>query len=86
MAKRRFLVHLGLPHAGAGGLADLLAEHAVPLAGAGVRVPARSADEARRAALEMRRLHSTYGLKRKEVEERKRASLRTRLAAALVEG
>lgn len=68
MAKRRFVVHLGLPHTGAGGLAAALAEHAVPLADAGVRVPARSADEARRAALELRRLHSTYGLKRKEVE------------------
>jgi hypothetical protein len=68
MAKRRFVVHLGLPHTGAGGLAAALAAHAGPLAEAGVRVPARSADEARRAALELRRLHSTYGLKRKEVE------------------
>lgn len=68
MAKRRFVVHLGLPHTGAGGLAAALAEHAAPLAEAGVRVPARSADEARRAALELRRLHGTYGLKRKEVE------------------
>lgn len=68
MAKRRFVVHLGLPHTGAGGLAAALAEHATPLAEAGVRVPARSADEARRAALELRRLHGTYGLKRKEVE------------------
>ncbi|MGV3561788.1 MAG: hypothetical protein ACO1ON_00780, partial [Nocardioides sp.] len=50
------------------GLAAALAAHAGPLAEAGVRVPARSADEARRAALELRRLHSTYGLKRKEVE------------------
>lgn len=68
MAKRRFVVHLGLPHTGAGGLAAALAEHAAPLAEAGVRVPARSADEARHAALELRRLHGTYGLKRKEVE------------------
>ncbi len=68
MAKRRFVVHLGLPHTGAGGLAAVLAAHAGPLAEAGVRVPARSADEARRAALELRRLHGTYGLKRKEVE------------------
>lgn len=68
MAKRRFVVHLGLPHTGAGGLAAALAAHATPLAEAGVRVPARSADEARRAALELRRLHGTYGLKRKEVE------------------
>ena len=68
MAKRRFVVHLGLPDTGAGGLAAALAAHAGPLAEAGVRVPARSADEARRAALELRRLHSTYGLKRKEVE------------------
>jgi len=68
MAKRRFVVHLGLPHTGAGGLAAALATHAGPLSEAGVRVPARSADEARRAALELRRLHGTYGLKRKEVE------------------
>ena len=32
MAKRRFVVHLGLPHTGAGGLAAALAEHATPLA------------------------------------------------------
>ena len=68
MAKRRFVIHIGLPHAGGGSLAGALADHAAPLAEAGVRVPARSTDEARRAALELRRLHSTYGFKRKEVE------------------
>ena len=68
MAKRRFVIHIGLPHAGGGSLAGALSDHAAALAEVGVRVPARSADEARRAALELRRLHSTYGFKRKEVE------------------
>lgn len=68
MAKRRFVIHIGLSHAGGGSLAGALSDHAAALAEVGVRVPARSADEARRAALELRRLHSTYGFKRKEVE------------------
>lgn len=68
MAKRRFVIHIGLPHAGGGSLAETLAEHAGPLAEAGVRVPARIASESRRASLEIRRLHSTYGHKRKDVE------------------
>ncbi|MAY96348.1 MAG: hypothetical protein CMH84_07400 [Nocardioides sp.] len=68
MAKRRFVIHIGLPHAGGGSLAGALSDHAAALAEVGVRAPARSADEARRAALELRRLHSTYGFKRKEVE------------------
>lgn len=68
MAKRRFVLHVGLAHAGGGSLATALGDHAPVLAEAGVRVPARSAGEARRAALEMRRLHATYGHKRKEVE------------------
>lgn len=68
MAKRRFVIHIGLPHAGGGSLSTALGDHAAALAGAGVRVPARSAGEARRATLEIRRLHTTYGHKRKEVE------------------
>ena len=68
MAKRRFVLHIGLPHAGGGSLATALGDHAPVLAEAGVRVPARTAGEARRAALEIRRLHTTYGHRRKEVE------------------
>lgn len=68
MAKRRFVLHVGLPHAGGGTLATALGDHAATLAEAGVRVPARSAGEARRASLEVRRLHATYGHRRKEVE------------------
>ncbi|MBF4161254.1 hypothetical protein [Nocardioides acrostichi] len=68
MPKRRFVLVVGLPHAGAGPLADLAAESAASLAEAGVRVPARTADEARRAALELRRTHKSDGLERKDVE------------------
>lgn len=68
MAKRRFVIHIGLSHAGGGELATTLADHAAVLAEQGVRVPARSPGEARRAALEIRRLHATYGHRRKEVE------------------
>lgn len=68
MAKRRFVLHIGLPHAGGGSLATVLGDHAPVLAEAGVRVPARTAGEARRAALELRRLHATYGHRRKDVE------------------
>ena len=68
MAKRRFVIHIGLTHAGGGSLATALSDHSAALAGAGIRVPARTPGEARRAALEIRRLHSTFGHRRKDVE------------------
>lgn len=68
MGKRRFVIHVGLHHAGGGALGHGLAELAAPLAEAGVRVPARTAEEARRAAIEVRRLHATWGYRRKDVE------------------
>lgn len=68
MAKRRFVIHVGMPHAGGAPVAAALGEHAAVLAEQGVRVPARTAEEARRASAELRRRHASYGWKRKEVE------------------
>ncbi|ANH37437.1 hypothetical protein I601_0995 [Nocardioides dokdonensis FR1436] len=68
MSKRRFVLHVGLEHSGADGLAVGLAEHRDRLAELGVRCPARHPDESRRAAIELRRLHKSWGYHRREVE------------------
>lgn len=68
MSKRRFVLHIGLEHAGADGVAAGLVEHRERLAELGVRSPARTPDDSLRAAIEMRRLHKAWGFKRREVE------------------
>ncbi|GAA1776318.1 hypothetical protein GCM10009795_022990 [Nocardioides hankookensis] len=68
MAKRKVYLHVGLPRSGAGFLAAALAEHAGALAEQGVQVPAASADEMFRAAIEIRRDHRAWGYPRKAVE------------------
>ncbi|MCM0620334.1 hypothetical protein [Nocardioides bruguierae] len=68
MAKRRFVIQVGLHHAGAGSLGEALAASAETLAEHGVHVPARSREDARDAALELRRLHRAHGRRRKDLE------------------
>ena len=68
MAKQKTFLLVGLPHAGVPTLTDALEHHRAALEAAGIRVPARSADEAFRAAVELRREHRAWGLRRKDVE------------------
>jgi len=68
MAKQKTFLLVGLPHAGVPLLTAALEQHRDHLEAAGVRVPARSADEAFRAAVELRREHRAWGLRRKDVE------------------
>ena len=68
MAKQKTYLIVGLPHAGVPLLTSALEQHRDELATVGVRVPARSADEALRAAVEVRREHRAWGLRRKDVE------------------
>ena len=68
MAKQKTYVLVGLPHAGVPLLTGALEHHRDALVAAGVRVPARSADEAFRAAVEVRREHRAWGLRRRDVE------------------
>jgi hypothetical protein len=68
MAKRTAFLHIGLPHAGGDRIDAALHQHADALAGSGVAVPAKSVDESFRAAVEIRRDHKAWGLRRKDVE------------------
>ena len=68
MAKQDAHLLVGLPHAGLPVLTAALEQHRDALADRGVRVPARSADEAFRAAVEVRREHKAWGVRRKDVE------------------
>jgi len=68
MAKPRTFLLVGLPHAGIPLITSALESHRDTLAAHGVRVPARSADEAFRAAVELRREHKAWALRRKDVE------------------
>jgi hypothetical protein len=68
MAKRKAFLHVGPTHSGTDFLDDALALHADALAGQRIRRPAKSADEMLRAALEIRRVHKSWGYKRREVE------------------
>ncbi|GAB3247122.1 hypothetical protein [Nocardioides dilutus] len=74
MAKQRAFLHVGLPHSG-GALFDAsLRRHAstpvglVDRGGRRVRLPARSEMEMFNAAVEMRRDHRAWDLRRKDVE------------------
>ena len=68
MAKRAAYLHIGLPHSGGERIDAALQEHAGALAPSGVLVPSRSVDEMFRAAVELRREHKAWGLRRKDVE------------------
>ncbi|WP_205472817.1 hypothetical protein [Nocardioides sp. SYSU D00038] len=68
MAQRLAYVPVGLPHSGSDLLAAAAERHRAAFADAGVRLPAGSADEMFRAAVELRRDHRSWGLRRKDVE------------------
>ena len=68
MARRRAYVHIGLAGTGGAFLGAALAHHADALHEQGVSVPARSTEEMFHAALEMRRDHKSWGLRRRDVE------------------
>ena len=68
MPRRRAFLHIGLPGTGGTFLGAELARHAEDLRAQGVCAPARSAEEMFRAALEMRRDHKAWGLRRRDVE------------------
>lgn len=68
MARRTVHLHLGLECSGGGFLEPALLTHAEALAAEGITVPAASSEEMFRAAVEIRRLHKDFGLKRREVE------------------
>ena len=68
MAKPKSFLLVGLPHAGVPLLTAALEQHRHALAELGVTAPAKSADEAFRAAVEVRREHRAWGLRRKDVE------------------
>ena len=68
MAKPTSFLLVGLPHAGVPLLTAALEQHRDALAELGVTTPAKSADEAFRAAVEVRREHRAWGLRRKDVE------------------
>jgi hypothetical protein len=68
MAKRKAFLHVGPTHSGSDFLDDALALHAGVLDDQGVHRPAKSPEETLRAAVEIRRIHKTWGYKRREVE------------------
>jgi hypothetical protein len=71
MAKQKAFLHVGLPHSGGDLLDAALRRHAGVLVddrGRDVRLPARSEMEMFNAAVEIRREHRAWGLRRKDVE------------------
>src|SRR4051794_10931009 len=68
MGKPKSFLLVGLPHTGVPQLTAALEQHREALAEHGVRVPAKSADEMFRAAVELRREHKAWGLRRRDVE------------------
>jgi len=68
MGKQKAFLLVGLPHTGLPLLTTALELHRDALLEQGVRAPARSADEAFRAAVELRREHKAWGLRRRDVE------------------
>jgi hypothetical protein len=68
MAKRKAYLHVGPTRSGSDFLDAALARHADALEAQRVRRPAKSDDEMLRAALEIRRVHRSWGYKRREVE------------------
>ena len=71
MAKQKAFLHIGLPRSGGDLLDAALRRHAGTLAddrGRPVRLPARSEMEMFNAAVEIRREHRAWGLRRKDIE------------------
>lgn len=68
MAKRKAFLHVGLPHSSGPVYTAALSTYADALAAQGVTQPAASEDELFRAAVEIRRDHRAWGLRRKDVE------------------
>ena len=74
MAKQKAFLHIGLPHSGGDLFDSALRRYAatpaglVDSTGRRVRLPARSEMEMFNAAVEMRRDHRAWGLRRKDVE------------------
>lgn len=71
MAKQKAFLHVGLPHSGGDLLDAALRRHAGTLTdarGRAVRLPARSEMEMFNAAVDIRREHRAWGLRRKDVE------------------
>lgn len=68
MATRAAYLIVGLPHGGGSFLPAALRAHEETLTEAGLALPARSADEMFRAAVEIRRDHRAWGLRRRDVE------------------
>lgn len=68
MAKRTAYLHIGLPHSSGPLYTAALTFHADALAAQGLGQPAGSDDELFRAAVELRRDHTAWGLRRKHVE------------------
>ena len=68
MGRRIAYLHIGLPGSGGGFLEAALVEHSLALEERGVRHPTRTADEAFRAAIEIRRDHRAWGYRRSDVE------------------
>lgn len=68
MATRAAYLIVGLPHGGGTFLPAALRAHEEAAAASGLRLPARSADEMFRAAVEIRRDHRAWGLRRRDVE------------------
>jgi len=71
MARQRAFLHIGLPHSGGDLLDAALRRHVGTLVddrGRSVRLPARSEMEMFNAAVEIRREHRAWGLRRKDVE------------------
>jgi hypothetical protein len=71
MSKQKAFLHIGLPHSGGDLLDAALRRHVGTLVddrGRRVRLPARSEMEMFNAAVEMRRDHRAWGLRRKDVE------------------
>ena len=68
MAKPKSFLLVGVPHTGLPVLTAALEQHRDALGALGVRAPAKSDDEAFRAAVELRREHKAWGLRRRDVE------------------
>jgi hypothetical protein len=68
MAKQKAYLLVGLPHSGVPLLTAALAQHRDALAEQDVRAPAKSEEEMFKAAVEVRREHRAWGLRRKDVE------------------
>ncbi len=65
---QKSFVLVGIPHTGLPLLTAALEQHRDALVEHGVRAPAKSADEMFRAAVELRREHRAWGLRRRDVE------------------